>query len=54
MTGFGASAPAAVLLERFGITADADVNAVKHRLEKADDTRKAAAEFRAFVPSQAG
>ena len=32
MTGFGASAPASTLYERFGITADAVVAAAKERL----------------------
>ena len=32
MTGFGASAPAEVLYEKFGITSDAVVAAVKARL----------------------
>ena len=32
MTGFGASAPAEVLYEKFGITSDAIVAAVKARL----------------------
>ena len=32
MTGFGASAPAEILYDKFGITADAVVAAVKARL----------------------
>jgi transketolase len=32
MTGYGASAPAEVLYEKFGITSDAVVAAVKGRL----------------------
>ncbi|MEG2313627.1 transketolase-like TK C-terminal-containing protein, partial [Brevundimonas sp.] len=32
MTGFGASAPAEVLYEKFGITADAVIEAAKTRL----------------------
>jgi transketolase len=32
MTGFGASAPAEVLYDKFGVTADAVVAAVKARL----------------------